>query len=671
MKFKFKIQQYQTEAVENTVNVFAGQPAQQGQKGYRIDLGKRAQTIAFEGEDSGYSNGEIVLTNEQILDNIRDIQVAQLIQPSTSLAKGQGRVSLDIEMETGTGKTYVYIKTMFELNRRYGWCKFIVVVPSIAIREGVAKSFSMLEDHFMEHYGKKARWFVYNSSNLQQLDQFSQDSSISIMIINTQAFAASMKEGARNKESRIIYSKRDEFASRRPIDVIAANRPIIIMDEPQKMEGEATQTALKKFNPLFTLNYSATHKTKHDTIYALDAYDAYKERLVKRIQVQGFEIKNLRGTSHYLYLDGIELSPKHPPVARIELETRNAAGAIRREIKKFDVGDDLRAESGLAEYEGFTVTEINPRGRGYVTFLNGTTISCGEVIGDSNEEAMQRVQIRETIRAHFEKEKELFNRGIKCLSLFFIDEVANYRQYDEEGNEVKGKFQRIFEEEYARLVNKYMTVFDTDYDKYLRQFRPYETHRGYFSIDKKGRSVNSTVKRGSDMSDDISAYDLILKNKERLLSFEEPTRFIFSHSALREGWDNPNVFQICTLRHSNSTTAKRQEVGRGLRLCVDKNGVRQDKQTLGDDIHAINVLTVIANESYADFTSALQRETREVLRDRVTAASQDYFHGRIVKDASGEQHKIQGRTLWCRHPLGTCERQQAACPLPLQPISRI
>lgn len=640
MKFKFKIQQYQTEAVENTVNVFAGQPAQQGQKGYRIDLGKRAQTIAFEGEDSGYSNGEIVLTNEQILDNIRDIQVAQLIQPSTSLAKGQGRVSLDIEMETGTGKTYVYIKTMFELNRRYGWCKFIVVVPSIAIREGVAKSFSMLEDHFMEHYGKKARWFVYNSSNLQQLDQFSQDSSISIMIINTQAFAASMKEGARNKESRIIYSKRDEFASRRPIDVIAANRPIIIMDEPQKMEGEATQTALKKFNPLFTLNYSATHKTKHDTIYALDAYDAYKERLVKRIQVQGFEIKNLRGTSHYFYLDGIELSPKHPPVARIELETRNAAGAIRREIKKFDVGDDLRAESGLAEYEGFTVTEINPRGRGYVTFLNGTTISCGEVIGDSNEEAMQRVQIRETIRAHFEKEKELFNRGIKCLSLFFIDEVANYRQYDEEGNEVKGKFQRIFEEEYARLVNKYITVFDTDYDKYLRRFRPYETHRGYFSIDKKGRSVNSTVKRGSDMSDDISAYDLILKNKERLLSFEEPTRFIFSHSALREGWDNPNVFQICTLRHSNSTTAKRQEVGRGLRLCVDKNGVRQDKQTLGDDIHAINVLTVIANESYADFTSALQRETREVLRDRVTAASQDYFLGRIVKDASGEQHKI-------------------------------
>lgn len=638
MKFKFKIQQYQTEAVENTVNVFAGQPAHQGQTGYRIDPGKQTGTLDLD-FDEGFRNGEIELSNEQILNNIRDIQVAQLIQPSTALAKGQGRVSLDIEMETGTGKTYVYIKTMFELNRRYGWSKFIIVVPSIAIREGVAKSISMLEDHFMELYGRKARWFVYNSSNLQQLDQFSQDSGVSMMIINTQAFAASMKEGGRSKESRIIYSQRDEFASRRPIDVIAANRPIIIMDEPQKMEGEATQAALKKFKPLFTLNYSATHKTKHDTIYALDAYDAYKERLVKRIQVQGFEMKNLRGTTGYLYLDGIDLSPKHPPVARIEIETKDAAGTIRRKVKRFDVGDDLRAESGLAEYDGFTITEINPRGR-CVTFLNGTTIACGQVIGDSNEEAMQRVQIRETIRAHFEKEKELFNRGIKCLSLFFIDEVANYRQYDDAGNEVKGKFQRIFEEEYARLVNKYITIFDSDYDKYLRRFKPYETHRGYFSIDKKGRSVNSAVKRGSDMSDDISAYDLILKNKERLLSFEEPTRFIFSHSALREGWDNPNVFQICTLRHSNSTTAKRQEVGRGLRLCVDKDGVRQDKQTLGEDVHEVNVLTVIANESYSDFTSALQKETREALRDRVTAASQDYFLGRIIKADNGEQHKI-------------------------------
>lgn len=641
MKFQFKIQGYQTEAVENTMNVFRGQP-KRDPKHYRRDVGKIAKgTLFLEDEEAGYRNADVELDKKQLLANIREMQVRNQIVPSTTLASGHGVVNLDIEMETGTGKTYVYIMTMFELNKQYGWSKFIIVVPSIAIREGVAKSFRMLEDHFMEHYGKKARWFVYNSSNLNQLDQFSQDSGVSVMIINTQAFAASLKEGGRSKESRIIYSKRDEFGSRRPIDVIAANRPIIIMDEPQKMEGAATQSALAKFNPLFVLNYSATHKTRHDTIYALDAYDAYREQLVKRIHVQGFEVKNLKGTSGYMYIDGMVLSPKRPPEVRIELECKRADGSIRREVKKFATGDSLFAASGLAQYEDYVISEINPRGRGYVSFLNGTTIYCGDVVGDTNEDAMQRVQIRQTIIAHLTKEKELFNRGIKCLSLFFIDEVGHYRQYDEDGNEVKGKFQRIFEEEYARIINDYISVFDTPYDMYLRRFKPYETHKGYFSIDKKGRSVNSDTKRGSDISDDISAYDLILRNKERLLSFEEPTRFIFSHSALREGWDNPNVFQICTLRHSNSTTAKRQEVGRGLRICVDKNGIRQDKELLGEDVHEVNQLTVIANESYSDFTTALQRETREALRDRAVAASHDYFAGRKVTDAvTGEVRTI-------------------------------
>ncbi len=641
MKFQFKIQGYQTEAVEDTMNVFRGQP-KRDPKHYRRDVGKIAKgTLFLEDEEAGYRNADVELDKKQLLANIREMQVRNQIVPSTTLASGHGVVNLDVEMETGTGKTYVYIKTMFELNKQYGWSKFIIVVPSIAIREGVAKSFRMLEDHFMEHYGKKARWFVYNSSNLNQLDQFSQDSGISVMIINTQAFAASLKEGGRSKESRIIYSQRDEFGSRRPIDVIAANRPIIIMDEPQKMEGAATQSALAKFNPLFVLNYSATHKTRHDTIYALDAYDAYREQLVKRIHVQGFEVKNLKGTSGYMYIDGMVLSPKRPPEVRIELECKRADGSIRREVKKFATGDSLFAASGLAQYEDYVISEINPRGRGYVSFLNGTTIYCGDVVGDTNEDAMQRVQIRQTIIAHLTKEKELFNRGIKCLSLFFIDEVGHYRQYDEDGNEVKGKFQRIFEEEYARIINDYISVFDTPYDMYLRRFKPYETHKGYFSIDKKGRSVNSDTKRGSDISDDISAYDLILRNKERLLSFEEPTRFIFSHSALREGWDNPNVFQICTLRHSNSTTAKRQEVGRGLRICVDKNGIRQDKELLGEDVHEVNQLTVIANESYSDFTTALQRETREALRDRAVAASHDYFAGRKVTDAvTGEVRAI-------------------------------
>lgn len=346
--------------------------------------------------------------------------------------------------------------------------------------------------------------------------------------------------------------------------------------------------------------------------------------------MKGFELKNLRGTSGYMYLDSIELSPKRPPMARIEIETKTASGTIVRKTKTFGTGDSLREESGLAEYEGFTLSEINAKG--YVTFLNGVTLRRGEVTGDTNELTMQRVQIRETIKSHFEKERQLFKRGIKCLSLFFIDEVAKYKSYDEEGNEVKGVFQKIFEEEYARLVSEEFHIWDEDYNEYLHRFVPQEVHRGYFSIDKKtNRVIDGKVEKKTGLSDDISAYDLILKNKERLLSFDEPTRFIFSHSALREGWDNPNVFQICTLRHSNSTTAKRQEVGRGLRLCVDKNGVRMDKELLGDDVHEINKLTVIANESYADFTSALQKETREVLRERAAKATVAYFTGKQIK----------------------------------------
>ena len=630
MKFKFKIQQYQTDAVENTVAVFRGQPSHT-LSAYRRDLGTyKEKRFAYKEEEIGYGNHRLELDRQTILRNIRSIQNLYDITPSETLAQGVAPVNLDIEMETGTGKTYVYIKTMFELNKQYGWSKFIVVVPSIAIREGVAKSFTMLEEHFMETYGKKARWFVYDSSNLQQLDSFSSDSGLCVMIINTQAFATSMKEGGRSKESRIIYSKRDEFGSRRPIDVIATNNPIVIMDEPQKMEGNATQTGIRRFNPLFTLYYSATHKTKHNTVYALDALDAYRQQLVKRIHVKGFELKNLRGTSSYLYLDNIELSPKRPPMARIEIETKTASGAIVRKTKTFGTGDNLREDSGLAEYEGFTLSEINAKG--YVTFLNGVTLRRGEVIGDTNELTIQRVQIRETIMSHFEKERQLFKRGIKCLSLFFIDEVAKYKSYDEEGNEVKGIFQKMFEEEYSRLVNDEFHIWDEDYNEYLRRFTPQEVHRGYFSIDKKtNRVIDGKVEKKTGLSDDISAYDLILKNKERLLSFDEPTRFIFSHSALREGWDNPNVFQICTLRHSNSTTAKRQEVGRGLRLCVDKNGVRMDKEFLGEDVHEVNRLTVIANESYADFTSALQKETREVLRERAVKATVGYFTGKQIR----------------------------------------
>lgn len=649
MKFTFKIQQYQTDAVDAVTNVFLGQPYLEGIS-YIRDKGINDEPASLdldENDDTGIKNAKIQLSAEQILQNIQKIQCDSNIRQSVGLVAPLGRCSLDIEMETGTGKTYVYIKTMFELNRKYGWSKFIVVVPSIAIREGVKKSFEMTAEHFMECYGKKARFFVYNSSNLNQLDEFSKNSGLNVMIINTQAFAASFNE-AKNVEgrsgdnaARIIYTKRDAFGSRRPIDVIASNNPILILDEPQKMgkEDSVTQKALLNFNPLFTLNYSATHAKKHNLVYVLDALDAYNKKLVKKIEVKGFDIKNLLGTDSYLYLENIIISPTTPPCARIEFEVSHNNGP-KREFHKLDVGDNLYyLSNNMAQYNGFTVTEIDPIS-GIVSFSNGERLSKGEVHGDVSESDMRRVQIRETIISHFEKEQQLFHKGIKTLSLFFIDEVAKYRQYDEDGNELLGEYGKIFEDEYISVMNEYRSLYDTEYTKYLDSVSLHDVHKGYFSIDKKGHATNSSLRRGTDLSDDISAYDLILRNKERLLSFEEPTRFIFSHSALREGWDNPNVFQICTLKKSNSETQKRQEVGRGLRLCVNKDGNRMDSDVLGNNVQELNVLTVIASESYASFVDGLQRQTEEVLYDRPRKASKDYFIGKVVKDVSGNSLKI-------------------------------
>ena len=642
MKFNFKIQQYQTDAVDAVINVFNGQGFHD-KTNYIRDLGNKNQTDAqmtintpdeeFDIiNDIGYKNELVELSDEQLLQNIHTLQSQNNIKLSPSLVKDLGRCSLDIEMETGTGKTYVYIKTMFELNKKYGWSKFIVVVPSIAIREGVKKSFEVTTDHFMEYYGKKARFFIYNSSNLNQLDNFSSNSGINVMIINTQAFATSLKEGGRSKESRIIYSKRDEFASRRPIDVIKANRPILILDEPQKMGGDVTQKALKNFNPLFSLNYSATHAKHHNLVYVLDALDAFNKKLVKKIEVKGFEVKNLRGTDSYLYFEQIVLSPKKPPMAKIELEI-GYNKSINRETRILGVDDNLYYVSQeMEQYKGYTISEINPL-YGTVTFTNGKVIKAGDVVGDISENDMRRIQIRETILSHFEKEEKLFDKGIKCLSLFFIDEVAKYRQYDENGDEVLGEYGKIFEQEYISVLNDYVTLLDTPYQRYLKFICSDATkvHTGYFSIDKKGHAIDSKLKRGSEFSDDISAYDLILKNKERLLSFDEPTRFIFSHSALREGWDNPNVFQICTLKHSDSNTAKRQEVGRGLRLCVNQNGNRMDAESCGESVHDINTLTVIASESYKTFVTDLQSDIKSVLYDRPTVATSEYFKGKYVK----------------------------------------
>lgn len=672
MKFKFKIQEYQTKAVNSVIEVFNGQPLIDNVR-YTRDLGiiskpkeiesnitktemgtaeklsfyeeidKEIQNKEIENDienSDGFENAEIVLSDSQILNNIINIQKQSNIKESKNLVKHLGRCSLDIEMETGTGKTYVYIKTIFELNVRYGFSKFIIVVPSIAIREGVKKTFEITEQHFMEHYKKKARYFIYNSKSLNELDNFSKSSDINVMIINQQAF------NTRGADARRIYEKLDEFQSRKPIDVIAANRPILILDEPQKLGGKATQESLKLFNSLFCLNYSATHTKQHNLVYVLDALDAYNEKLVKKIEVKGLEVKNFRGTESYLYLDDIIISPKKLPRAKIELEI-GYTKSINRESRVFEIGDNLYpASKNMEQYKNnYKITDINPID-GTVEFANGIVLTKGTVVGDVSERDIRRIQIRETIASHFEKEEKLFNAGIKTLSLFFIDEVAKYRGYDENGEEVNSEYGQIFEEEYTNVLNEYLTMFDTPYTRYLKNINVKDTHKGYFSIDKKTKRMTNPSAKGKDKeSDDITAYDLILKNKERLLSFDEPTRFIFSHSALREGWDNPNVFQICTLKHSDSTTQKRQEVGRGLRLCVNQNGDRVDLGYEGiskENIHDINKLTVIASESYKTFVEELQKYIKTDLYDRPKKATLEFFKGKN-SELNGERIQINDK----------------------------
>ena len=645
MEFKFRQFDYQTDAVNAVVESFKGQDKVE-RASYRRDVGDYrdvqgslnvddSNEAYFDAlDETGFKNEEIHITRDTLLSNIKDVQRKNNVMTSDALKGNLGACTLDIEMETGTGKTYVYIKTMHELNEKYGWSKFIIVVPSIAIREGVKKSLETTQNHFMEQYSKKIRFFIYDSNNLTQLDSFSSDPGINVMIINMQAFN-SFKDGAKNKAARIIYSERDQFGSRRPIDVLAANRPILILDEPQKMGGKATQNALQNFNPLFTINFSATHKTEHNLVYALDAVDAYNKRLVKKIEVKGFQVKNLRGTDSYVYLDDIKVHPNKAPEAKIEFEVNNKSN-IKRTTRKLSVDDNLyELSNGMEQYRGFRITEIDPL-RGVVRFVNGEEIESGEVTGDVAERDIRRVQIRETIKSHFEKEEELFNKGIKTLSLFFIDEVAKYRQYNDEGEESLGEYGRIFEEEYQSLLDEYIESYDTPYKHYLKNINVEATHNGYFSIDNKGRSIDGKIKKSTETSDDISAYDLILKNKERLLSFEEPTRFIFSHSALREGWDNPNIFQICTLKQASSVTMKRQEVGRGLRLAVNKDGIRMDEKTIGKSgVHELNKLTVVASESYEDFVRELQKEIKDNLYDRPKSASVEYFTGKTVQTVNG------------------------------------
>ncbi len=635
MKLRFKHQKFQADAAKAIVDVFQGQPYQSGIS-YLIDKGtsnSNQQDLTDSLNDTGFKNAKVVLDDAQVLNNIQQIQRANLIKPSDCL---EGAYNLTIEMETGVGKTYTYIKTMYELNKHYGWSKFIIVVPSIAIREGVYKSFQITQDHFAEEYGKKIRFFIYNSAHLNQIDQFASDSNINVMIINSQAF------NAKGKDARRIDMKLDEFRSRKPRDILAKTNPILIIDEPQSVEGEATKEGLKKFNPLMTLRYSATHRKDRifNMVYRLDAMEAYNKKLVKKIAVKGISVSGQSGTDGYLYLANLNLSNTKDPTASLEFNVAGTSG-IRKITKIVNEGFNLYEHSGnLEEYKGYTVSRIDGRDN-TVEFKNGIKISVGQVLGGTEDsDQIRRIQIRETIESHLERERQLFYKGIKVLSLFFIDEVVKYKDYAQ--SDEKGLYAHMFEEEYQNILDHYMgELGDNEYIKYLRSISAHETHAGYFSIDKKSKHfIDGKIDKKEQSSTDTDAYDLIMKNKERLLDRKEPVRFIFSHSALKEGWDNPNVFQICTLKKSGAEVRKRQEVGRGLRIAVNQNGERMDTSVLGEDVHNINILTVIANESYNDFAKGLQKELAEIITDRPKKVSVSLFNGKTLKDKDGNVQTI-------------------------------
>lgn len=659
MKLQFKHQQFQLDATNAVCDVFTGQPNET--RKFLVDQGvdRYGQTQINALSGTGWANPELHITSDNILKNLRDVQKRHMIMPSSTLETLTSKVEWDdgrketierpvftVEMETGTGKTYTYIKTMYELNVRYGWSKFIIVVPSIAIREGVAKTFQITADHFKADYGKACRFFVYNSSRLNELEQFADDPGINVMIINTQAFNAS------GKDARRIYMKLDSFRSRRPIDVIKAVNPIVIVDEPQSVIGTAssknvTRDSLGKFNPLFYINYSATHRENFNMVYRLDAVDAYQKQLVKKITVKGISVSGTTATNGYLYLQRINVYPNKSPSATVvfEINNANSGGAIAKRVKTFKHGDNVYDHSGEIEAyrNGYTIADIRAD-EGYVEFTNGLRLQLGQVVGDTTEEDIRRIQIRETIMSHLEKERELFKKGIKVLSLFFIDEVAKYKYYNDAG-EQKGVYAEVFEQEYKNAIDLFFEQLpfdeDTDYRTFLERDEAHRIHAGYFSVDKKGHAVDSEIKRGESESADVDAYDLIMKNKERLLSSDEPVRFIFSHSALREGWDNPNVFQICTLRTSSGDIKKRQEIGRGLRLSVNSGGERMDAEVLGKhSVHDVNALTVIANESYEEFAKALQDEFYEVIKNRPKEITPDLFNGQVWIDDAGNEVTI-------------------------------
>lgn len=591
MKLKFKSDlKYQNEAIKSVVDIFKGQTPMTSNftvlTGKSLNDGQLQMGVVQ--SSTGIGN-KLDIISEDILNNVQEIQMRNNLPRSEKL----DGMNFTVEMETGTGKTYVYLKSIYELNKQYGFKKFVIVVPSVAIREGVDKSLQITKEHFNSIYdNESAEYFVYDSSKLEQVRNFATSNAIQIMIINIDAFRKGFEDPEKEDKANIIHRKQDKLNGQRPIDLIKETNPIVIIDEPQSVDTTPkSKEAIASLNPMCTLRYSATHVDKYNMVYRLDAVDAYEQRLVKKIEVLSVRSEE---SFNKPYIRLVETKERK---AKIELDVQDKKGAVKRTTKMIKLGDDLFDISGEREiYRNYVVEDISWGENDEYIVINGETIWLGKAIGDIDDDIIKRFQIRKTIEEHLEKENRLNKKGIKVLSLFFIDKVANYRDYSKDGAIIPGKYATMFEEEYENLIKQ-----ERFKNNINRNISIGSTHNGYFAQDKKGKLKDT---KGNTQADE-DAYSLIMKDKERLLDMSNPLRFIFSHSALREGWDNPNVFQICTLKDSAGTYIKRrQEIGRGLRLCVDQSGERVNDSS-------VNTLTVMANESYAEFVNSLQKELQE------------------------------------------------------------
>ncbi len=625
---------YQLQAIESVCDLFRGQEICRTDFTVLKSTSGRAFLPGIE-TDKGIGN-RLTLLDDEILKNLQEIQLRNGLPIDSAIRS----YDFTVEMETGTGKTYVYLRTIFELNRRYGFTKFVIVVPSIAIKEGVYKTLQITEDHFKGLYaGVPFDYFVYDSKKLGQVRNFATSPHIQIMVVTV---------GAINKKDvNNLYKDSEKTGGEKPIDLISATNPILIVDEPQSVDGGLKgkgKAALEAMNPLCTLRYSATHKDKHHMVYRLDAVDAYERKLVKQIEVAS-AIVEAAHNKPYVRL----LSVKNKGMllfAEVELDVQTRSGVKRKKVKVYD-GDDLEQTTGRALYANHRIGEISAKKGNEFMELRYPGGECflrpGEAYGDVDQKALVRQMIRRTIKEHLDKEKRLRPRGIKVLSLFFVDEVAKYRQYDAEGNSIKGEYACIFEEEYKRFAKHpdYRDLFERIDFNYSAE----EVHNGYFSIDRKkirGKTVEMFKDTKGESKADEDTYSLIMRDKERLLSLNEPLKFIFSHSALREGWDNPNVFQICTLRDIRTELARRQTIGRGLRLCVDQQGrrVRDDN---------VNILTIIANESYEEFARNLQQEIEEDTGIRFGVVEKHQFASIIQIQDEGQEKPLgaeQSEVIW-------------------------